>query len=57
MIEFPAYTLQPKDEFTSDNGVTWHTVNVVRTRLLRVIIIDTTGHEVILKEDQVVILK
>lgn len=59
MIEFPASSLQPGDEFTIDDGETWHTVKITRdaNKGKRLIVIDTSGHELILKPDQMVITK
>ena len=59
MLEFNATALNAKDEFTIDNGETWHTVKVVREarRGTRVVVITTEGKELILKSDQQVIVK
>lgn len=59
MIEYAATSLQVGDEFTRDNGETWHTVKVCRLarRDTRVVVINTDGKEVILKSDELVIVK
>lgn len=43
MIEFPASSLAAGDEFTLNDGQTWHKIKVCREA--RIVIITTEGHE------------
>lgn len=63
MIEFLAAVLMTHDEFTVDQGETWHKVkfwrNVLREacRGMRIVVITTDGREFIFKSKDLVIVK
>ncbi len=59
MVEFPARSLQAGDEFTRDDGETWHIVKVVREAChgTRQVVITRENRELILKSMDLVIVK
>lgn len=59
MMEIPASSLSTHDEFTVDQGETWHKVKVWRDarRGTRIVVITTTDREFIFKSDDLVIVK
>jgi len=59
VVEFPASSLVAGDEFTVNDGETWHIAKVIREarRGTRIVVITREDREVILKSDDQVIVK
>lgn len=59
MVEFPASSLTAGDEFTVNDGETWHIAKVIReaNRGTRIVVITREDREVILKSNDQVVVK
>ncbi len=59
MVELQASFLMSHDEFTVDQGETWHKIKVVRDakRGTRIVVITTNDREFIFKSDDLIITK
>lgn len=59
MLVVKAWNLKKGDEFTLDDGVTWHVVKLTRDAALgtRIVVITQVGKEIILRSEQEVTVK